>query len=164
MRGILCLQRSSYLLPASFCKPTYMQARSVARTLRSAVMAPAASLAAARSLTAALSSSTTARPSSDKVGSAAPVFSFDCRDFLLHAGSVFLCALVGLWIVVKTVLSTLLPFIFLIVLWRRVLRVFVKRILRPRSESSSISIILNCRWNLLAADCLPVRCQWNLSV
>lgn len=94
--GILCLQRSSYLLPTSFRKRTYMQARSVARSLRSAVMAPAASLAAARSLTAALSSSTTARPSSDKVGSAAPVFSFDCRDFLLHAGSVFLCALVGL--------------------------------------------------------------------
>jgi len=36
-------------------------------------MAPAASLAAARSLTAALSSSTIARPSSDKVGSAALV-------------------------------------------------------------------------------------------
>ncbi|CAK9268406.1 unnamed protein product [Sphagnum jensenii] len=46
-----------------------MQARSVARSLRSAVMAPAASLAAARSLTAALSSSTIARPSSDKSNS-----------------------------------------------------------------------------------------------
>jgi hypothetical protein len=57
-------------------------------------MAPAASLAAARSLTAALSSSTTARASSDKVGIAAPVFNFVEFSFFMQG----LCFCARWWV------------------------------------------------------------------
>jgi hypothetical protein len=58
-------------------------------------MAPAASLAAARSLTAALSSSATARPSSDKVGSAGGrFFNFVEISFFMQA----LCFCARWWV------------------------------------------------------------------